>query len=298
MLKVLTAAAVALVLSNATAHSTDLKYHAIWHSGAQKMYLTNPLERDDFRARTAQYTAAGRRLVDIETTVIGDRRCYVGVWTDAPDVAPAQNLVQGPLPIEVLQDRLTDLADRGLRLTDIELISDTDNMSQILGVWQAGDGDQLIHTGLTLDRLRARDRALRQQGMYLADVEATVKLGQIRYTALWRTGDVVQVITMPRDLPGFQRLTYVMERRGFHVSDLIAVSHEGRVKLGGVWARQPQASLVVSRNDTTEGFTARGWHESLAGRRLVDVELTPGPFGQYPDTVVGGRMDAMSLTHF
>lgn len=301
MLRVLTAAAVALVLSNAAAQSEDLKYHAVWQTDSPVMHFTGPLEMADFSARAARHAAAGRRLVDVETTAIGNARVYLGLWTEATAHAgtdtPAADRLLGPMAPAALQRALAAKSAEGLRLTDIEVVDAAGQAPRLLGVLQPGTGAQVVQTGLTPERLHARDKSFRQQGLYLADLEARIVRGRPRYTALWRTGKAVQVITTPRDLPGFQRLTYAMDSRGFYLADLVAIRHDGRVVLGGVWALRPRAA-VVSRNDTTESFIARGGHEAAARRGLADLELTTGPYGQFPDIVIGGRMGALSVRHY
>ncbi len=110
-------ATVAMLFITVVAHSDELRFQAVWHSGTGTNIFTAPESHDDFLEGGTELVNQGLRLIDVETARIDERRVYSGIWVNGI----GSNIIVGPIgPMKLRQER-NQRAAQGLRLVDIEI---------------------------------------------------------------------------------------------------------------------------------------------------------------------------------
>lgn len=256
----------------------ELRYEAVWHSGSGTNIVTGPEPRADFIATGEAQTAAGRRLIDVESAVVDGERVYTGLWIGGSGT----NLFFGPISAIEMRETIRERTEQGLRMVDFEVFRTANGGRRYLSVWRPGTGEQML-TGPMEDAFLARgQRLVEDEGMRLIDVEVERRQGVLLYHGLFRTGTGSNRITTPLSRQEFRTRREEMRAMGLELVDLERIRSNGQTRFIGVWAGgdgEGQISLPRSFED----FVAFGEAHTADGFRTNDIELRVRRDGPGPD---------------
>lgn len=247
----------------------ELRYQAIWHSGTGTNIVTGPETRADFIATGERETAAGRRLIDVETAMVDGQRIYSGLWIGGTGT----NLFDGPIgPIE-MRNLKVEREAQGLRMVDFEVLRSPEGGRRYLAVWRPGTGEQVLTGPMQQAAFLARgQRLVEDDGMRLIDVEVERRQGVLLYHGLFRTGSGSNFITTPLRFPAFLAKRQEMRDMGLELVDVERIVGPGRERFVGVWASgDGEGQLSVPRS--FPAFVEFGQQHTADGFRTEDMEL-------------------------
>lgn len=272
----------------ASAHADVLRYEAVWHSGSGTNIVTGPEPRASFIATGNAQTQAGRRLVDVETSIVDGQRIYTGIWVGGTGT----NLFFGPMSAIEMRETIRERTEQGLRMVDFEVFRTRNGGRRYLSVWRPGTGDQMLTGPMQEDAFLARgQRLVEDEGMRLVDVEVERRQGVLLYHGLFRTGTGGNRITTPLRRQEFRARREEMRALGLELVDLERIRQNGQTRFVGVWASgdgEGQISLPRSFED----FVEFGQAHTADGFRTRDIELRvqrdnpdPNPPGEQEDPI-------------
>lgn len=269
-----------LALLPLSGQSDTLRYEAIWSSGSGTNIVTGPQSRADFITTGTAQTAAGRRLVDVETALVNGNRIYTGLWVGGT----GSNLFEGPIGPIQMRTSMNTRRGQGLRLIDFEIIRPANGGRRYLAVWRPGQGEELLTGPMGEAAFLARGQNLvDQRGMRLIDVEVERVNGQLLYSGLFRSGSGTNLITTPLNRTAFIRRRDEFVARGIELVDVETIRMGGRTRFVGVWAGgNGESRLSVPR--IFRKFVDFGVAQTAEGFRTEDMELRVQRTSTPPDT--------------
>lgn len=273
------------------AAAQDVRYEATWNSGERTSLVSAPLSRAAFLETGQDLAESGLRLIDVETTMRGNRRVYAGLWTQGT----GSNFFEGPMgPID-LRNSMRARREQGLRLVDFEIIRTGNGGRRYLAVWRNGSGEEILTGPMQQDAFFARGERLTARGLRLIDVEVERVNGVLLYSGLFRTGTGSNLITAPLRRRAFLQRRDEMVARGLELVDFERIRVRGRNRFVGVWSSGPGESrlsvprefgpfFIFAQDQFNDDKHTRDFELRAAIVAPDDPDTPPGDGGDGPDT--------------
>lgn len=165
------------------ANDGSIRYSGVFRAGTDGYALYSGVSWGDFTTHWTNLANQGLRLINIETYLEGGSRKYAGVWRAGSD---GYYLWAG-VTWSDLEAKWATL-NANMRLVDIEVYLDTDNIVKYIGVWREGNDAHALHNS-DWTNFVAKWNELAAQGLRLTVFKTyTDGAGATRYVGVWRAG--------------------------------------------------------------------------------------------------------------
>ncbi len=199
--------------------------------------------------------------------VYADERRFIGIWHKGT----GSNIITRPVELSAFLARGSELADKGLRLIDVE--TDRHNGKRFYtGVWVSGSGSNMFAGPMNVRKFAAQRKSFREKGMRLIDFEVFRSNGRQRFLGVWRSGTGSETLTRPLTLSQFIKRGEKLVSEGKRLIDVEVVQRGNTVKYIGLYRTGTGGNLFTSPRSHKQFIKTRD--EMLEkGMQLEDMEM-------------------------
>ena len=261
-----------LVTTNLSAQFT---YSGVLHQTEAELSFYEAQSWDSLLIIEKKMTAAGYRLMELETAKKGADRYFWSIWVKS-DLGHKLERIDGWKSF-IEQKRAK--VEEGYVMGEVEGVALTDKEQQFYGVWYKGDTPHKVWRLDSREGIQKKTDEMAAANFYLVDLDVfETPANTVQYLALYHYGLVGQraYIVVEKDLKLFNTEILQRTKSGYRIIDFEKYVENEEVYYLAVF-RKGDSEAVLLRDMDKDGFYGRLDMSEQNRFQLIDIELDSRP---------------------